>query len=71
VNEPQFDLALNAELQIGLVLLSHCRSASGIGVQPFRTATVCEFEPVLERTGSRKLAQTMDIETNNREDFAI
>ena len=48
MDEPKFDLALNAELQNGLVLLSHYRNASGIMVQPFRAATVCEFEPVLE-----------------------
>ena len=48
VNEPKFDLASNAELQKGLVLLSHCRGARGIGVQPFRAATVCEFEPASE-----------------------
>jgi hypothetical protein len=48
VNEPKFDLASNAELQKGLVLLSHCRGARGIGVRPFRAATVCEFEPALE-----------------------
>lgn len=48
MNEPKFDLALNAELQRGLVLLSHCRGARGIGVRPFRAATVCEFEPALE-----------------------
>ena len=48
MNEPKFDLALNAELQRGLVLLSHCRGARGIGVRPFRAATECEFEPALE-----------------------
>jgi len=48
VNEPKLDLASNAELQKGLVLLSHCRGARGIGVRPFRAATVCEFEPALE-----------------------
>ena len=48
MNEPKFDLASNAELQKGLVLLSHCRGARGIGVRPFRAATVCEFEPALE-----------------------
>ena len=48
MNEPKFDLASNAELQKGLVLLSHCRGARGIGVQPFRAATVCEFEPASE-----------------------
>jgi len=48
VDEPKFDLAFNAELQNGLVLLSHRRDARGILVQPFRAATVCEFEPALE-----------------------
>jgi hypothetical protein len=48
VDEPKFDLALNAELQNGLVLLSHRRNARGILVQPFSAATVCEFEPPLE-----------------------
>lgn len=48
MDEPKFDLALNAELQNGLVLLSHRRNARGILVQPFRAATVCEFEPALE-----------------------
>ena len=48
MDEPKFDLALNAELQNGLVLLSHCRNARGIVVQPFRAATECEFDPVLE-----------------------
>jgi hypothetical protein len=48
VDEPKFDLAFNAELQNGLVLLSHRRYARGILVQPFRAATVCEFEPALE-----------------------
>ena len=48
MDEPKFDLALNAELQNGLVLLSHRRNARGILVQPFSAATVCEFEPALE-----------------------
>jgi hypothetical protein len=48
VNEPKFDLASNAELQNGRVLLSQSRNVSGIVVQPFRAATVCEFEPVLK-----------------------
>jgi len=48
VDEPKFDLALNAELQNGFVLLSHRRNARGILVQPFSAATVCEFEPALE-----------------------
>jgi hypothetical protein len=48
VDEPKFDLALNAELQNGLVLLSHRRNARGNLVQPFDAATVCEFEPALE-----------------------
>jgi hypothetical protein len=48
VDEPKFDLALNAELQNGLVLLSHRRNARGILVQPFSAATACEFEPALE-----------------------
>jgi hypothetical protein len=48
VDEPKFDLALNAELQNGLVLLSHRRNARGNLVQPFGAATVCEFEPALE-----------------------
>jgi hypothetical protein len=48
VDEPKFDLALNAELQNGLVLLSHRRNARGILVQPFNAATVCEFEPAPE-----------------------
>jgi hypothetical protein len=48
VDEPKFDLASNAELQNGLVLLSHRRNACGILVQPFIAATVCEFEPALE-----------------------
>ena len=54
MDEPKFDLASNAELQNGLVLLSHCRNASGIVVQPFRAATVCEFEPALEKAASCK-----------------
>jgi hypothetical protein len=48
VDEPKFDLASNAELQNGLVLLSHRRNACEILVQPFRAATVCEFEPAQE-----------------------
>ena len=48
MDEPKFDLASNAELQNGLVLLSHRRNARGILVQPFSAATVCEFEPALE-----------------------
>lgn len=48
MDEPKFDLALNAELQNGLVLLSHRRNARGILVRPFSAATVCEFEPALE-----------------------
>ncbi|MGA8294752.1 MAG: hypothetical protein WB820_20155 [Rhodoplanes sp.] len=48
MNEPKFDLASNAELQNGRVLLSQSRNVSGIAVQPCRAATVCEFEPVLE-----------------------
>jgi hypothetical protein len=48
VNEPKFDLASNAELQNGRVLLSQSRNVSGIVVQPCRAATVCEFEPVLK-----------------------
>jgi hypothetical protein len=48
VDEPKFDLAFNAELQNGLVLLSHRRNARGILVQPFTAATVCEFEPAPE-----------------------
>lgn len=48
MNEPKFDLAFNAELQNGLVLLSHRRNARGILVQPFIAATVCEFEPAPE-----------------------
>ena len=46
MNEPKFDMASNAEPQNGLVLLSLDRNASGMVVQPLRTAAVCEFEPV-------------------------
>ena len=67
MDEPKFDLAFNAELQNGLVLLSHRRNARGILVQPFTAATVCEFEPTLKRAGSCNLAQTMD--TDNGEGF--
>lgn len=48
MDEPKFDLAFNAELQNGLVLLSHRRNARGMLVQPFSAATVCEFDPALE-----------------------
>ncbi|RMI14764.1 hypothetical protein DA102_033305 [Sinorhizobium meliloti] len=50
-------MASKAAAKNGLVLLSLCRNASGIMVQPPSAATECEFEPVMEtgpftRTGS-------------------
>ena len=71
MDEPKFDLAFNAELQNGLVLLSHRRNARGMLVQPFSAATVCEFDPAWKRAGSCNLAQTMDTEANERRDTAI
>lgn len=65
MDEPKFDLASNAELQYGLVFLSHRRNASGIVVQPFRAATECEFEPAWKQAVSCNLAQTLDTEANN------
>jgi hypothetical protein len=50
-------MASNAATKNGLVLLSLCRNASGMMVQPLGAATECEFEPAMEtgpftRTGS-------------------
>ena len=70
MNEPKFDLAFNAELQNGLVLLSHRRNARGILVQPFTAATVCEFEPAPEAGRVLQFGSDRGYRTNV-EGFAI
>jgi hypothetical protein len=71
VGEPKFDLALNAELQNGLVLLSHRRNARGILVQPFTAATVREFEPALETGRVMQFGSDHGYQNKRAEGFAI
>jgi hypothetical protein len=69
VGEPDKTMASNAAHKNGLVLLSLCRNASGMMVQPSRAATGCEVEPAMETVVSCNLAQ-MDTETVLKE-FAM
>jgi hypothetical protein len=71
VDEPKFDLALNAELQNGLVLLSHRRNARGILVSRSVRRPYVSLNRHWKRAVSCNLAQAMDTETNERRDFAI
>ena len=66
MGEPKFDLALNAELQNGLVLLSHRRYAR---VQPFTRRPYVSLNRRWKRAVSCNLAQTMDTKTNERRDL--
>ena len=58
------NMASKAATENGLVLLSLCRNASGIMVQPRPSvATECEFEPAMETGPFTRKGSALDAET--------